>query len=392
MNDQRLIITSKDGNMYSTDIESLMKIREDNIVMKPAAYEENDNPHYEMLDENPHFKNIYFTKLIGETFIAIGMDRLVSFWNVNSYRVQYDFNIKCLGSKVTQVTTSPLEPQTFLMACNDHTMRLWNTGKKANRFITTILWKGLDKKKVRAIEFHPVEESIICITTETELSLMDVHAHTMVSEFQIRELYDGIQLFGRWMHRKVVEKIISSKFESNIKTLINKNKGYRSFLKNINPYSNGINSKFRKLNKKYQKEINPDYIYVSYVQNKGFVFADFKLGAVFCVNYNMEKFVSNLEVVDLMQEENVMIVFFGDKKGNMIVVKSVNNKFSHIYLFQIHTALITAIKANTKDQPKGTMLLATGSYDRSIKITKFKDYDSKTMKKTQFETLFLFKQ
>lgn len=29
MNDQRLIITSKDGNMYLTDVESLMKIKED---------------------------------------------------------------------------------------------------------------------------------------------------------------------------------------------------------------------------------------------------------------------------------------------------------------------------------------------------------------------------
>ena len=87
MNDQRIIITSKDGNMYLTDIESLMKVKEDKIVMRPAAYEDNENPYYEMLDENPHFKNIYFSKLIGETFIAIGMDRLVSFWKVNAYRV-----------------------------------------------------------------------------------------------------------------------------------------------------------------------------------------------------------------------------------------------------------------------------------------------------------------
>jgi len=73
--------------MYLTDIESLMKIKEDKIIMKPAAYEDNENPYYEMLDENPHFKNIYFAKLIGETFIAIGMDRLVSYWNVDPYRV-----------------------------------------------------------------------------------------------------------------------------------------------------------------------------------------------------------------------------------------------------------------------------------------------------------------
>jgi len=64
-------------------------------------------------------------------------------------------------------------------------MRLWNTGKKANRFITTILWKGLDKKKVRGLSFHPEEDSIVCIATENELALMDVHAHTMISEFKV---------------------------------------------------------------------------------------------------------------------------------------------------------------------------------------------------------------
>ena len=85
MNDQRIIVTSKDGNMYLTDIESLMKVKEDSITMKPAAYEENENPYYEMLDENPHFKNIYYAKLIDNTFIAIGMDRLVSYWKVNEY-------------------------------------------------------------------------------------------------------------------------------------------------------------------------------------------------------------------------------------------------------------------------------------------------------------------
>lgn len=110
MNDQRIIITSKDGNMYLTDVESLMKVKESKIIMKPAAYEDNENPFYEMLDENPHFKNIYFAKLIGETFVVIGMDRLISFWKVNPVRVSYDFNIKCLGSKTSCVAVSPLEP------------------------------------------------------------------------------------------------------------------------------------------------------------------------------------------------------------------------------------------------------------------------------------------
>ena len=200
--------------MYLTDVESLIKVKEDVVIMKPAAYENNETPVYEMLDENPHFKNIYFAKLIGDTFVVIGMDRLVSFWKVNSNKVQYDFNIKCLGSKASSVAVSPLDPSSFLLCCNDNTMRLWNTGKKVNRFITTILWKGLDKKRIKRIDFHPTEESIIAFTSDKELSLMDIHAHTLISEFKITEIYDGDVIYGKWLNREIVEKLVDPKFEN----------------------------------------------------------------------------------------------------------------------------------------------------------------------------------
>ena len=47
-----------------------------------------------------------------DTYVAIGMDRLVSFWRINKDRVQYDFNIKCLGSKVTKVAALTGDPVT----------------------------------------------------------------------------------------------------------------------------------------------------------------------------------------------------------------------------------------------------------------------------------------
>lgn len=75
-------------------------------------------------------------------------------------------------------------------------MRLWNTGKKSNRFITTILWKGLDKKRIKKIDFHPLEESIIAFSTDKEICLMDIHAHTVINEFKIGELYDGETLYA----------------------------------------------------------------------------------------------------------------------------------------------------------------------------------------------------
>ena len=434
LNDQRIILTSKDGNMYLTDIESLMKIKEDKLVVKPAAYEDNENPFYEMLDENPHFKNIYFSKLIGDTYVAIGMDRLVSFWRVSRYKVQYDFNIKCLGSKATKLAVSPLEPQSFLFSCNDRTMRLWNTGKKANRFVTTILWKGLDRRVVRELCFHPKEESIVVIVGEREIALMDIHAHTVISEFAIGEIHEGEVSFTRWLRRDVVEKFIDSRYEAEILKLIKSNKTYKSYLGEKSPPK--LASKFTVINNKYVKDLDKKYLFVAYVQNKGFLILDFRLGTIFCLNYKIERFVSSVEVVDLLEEKGVILTIFGDKKGNIFLIRFQNGKFDHLFLDNIHGALISTIKLNTlrlpgakKEDPqtgtdkKGTdnklqgkrllffseqdnaeqeavpkdtaevqarkeflepnpnkfkveendILFATGSYDRTIKIVRIKD-------------------
>ena len=390
MNDQRLVITSKDGNMYLTDIESLMKIKEDKIVMKPAAYEDDENPSYEMLDENPHFKNIYFSKLIGDTFIAIGMDRLCSFWRVNKFRIQYDFNIKCLGSKVTRMAVSPLEPQGFLLACNDSTMRLWNTGKKANRFVTTILWKGLDKKRMREMVFHPKEESIIVFTSERELGLMDIHAHTIISQFLIGDLHDNNIAFARWLPRNSVELLIESSFEYEIKKLIKGNKAYRTFLSE-KKHNNKISSKFLNVNNKYQKTIDPNYLYVTYLQNRGFIIADFKLGTIFCVNYKLEKFIASVDIVDLYATKKLFFVIFGDKKGNMFMIRSRKGRFDHVFLYDIHEGLITTVKAKAHTAYGKSLLIATGSYDKTVKITRMRDADAKMLHRENFENLFVFR-
>lgn len=106
-------------------------------------------------------------------------------------------------------------------------MRLWNTSKKTNRFITTILWKGLDKKRIKKIVFHPEEESIVALESDKDISLMDIHAHTVIKEFKIGELYDGEPAYAKWVKRSQVEKLIDSKFEACIKKMIKKNKGYK---------------------------------------------------------------------------------------------------------------------------------------------------------------------
>jgi WD40 repeat protein len=344
LNDQRIIVTSRDGNMYLTSIESLMKVKGDKLLIKPAAYEDSENPFYEMLDENPHFKNIYFAKLINQTFVAIGMDRLVSFWKVNSTKIQYDFNIKCLGSKATRIAFSSLEPQTYLFPCNDRTMRIWNTGKKMNRYVTTILWKGLDKYRIRELEFHPNDDSMVALVCEKEVVLMDIHAHTVVCQFLINDLSEGEAAFARWMPREVVEKLIDSKLDSEIRRILKSQKNYKTYLND--KCNTKFSSKFVVLNSKYGKEIHKDFLFVVFIQNKGFFVCDFKLGTVFLVNFRIERFVSAVEVVDRMRENKAVLFFFGDKKGHLIVVRCIGNKFDSVFVESVQSSLISCIRAN----------------------------------------------
>ena len=342
LNDQRIIITSKDGIMYLTDIESLMKVKDDKLIMKPSD-DEIDSPYYEMLDENPHFKNIYFSKLINNVFVSIGMDRLISFWTISRHKVQYEFNIKCLGSKVMKTAISPLEPQSFLVACNDSTMRNMNTGMKANRFFTTILWKNLEKKNFREIKFHPTEYGLVSVISDKQISLIDVHAHVVLSEFTINELNDGEIIFARWLKRSVVEVFIDSKFEKEISKVLQLNKAYKiSNEKTINK----INSKFNVIQKKYNRDIDKNYMFICYVQNRGFLVADFNLGTIFSLSYKFEKFVSSIEIINLIDEFKTFMFIFGDKKGKLFMVRQHDGKYDSIFLDGVHNGTISCLKLN----------------------------------------------
>lgn len=342
LNDQRIVLTGRDGRMYLTDIESLMKVKEDKLNVKPTD-EEIDNPYYEMLDENPHFKNIYFAKLVNGFFISIGMDRLISFWTVSRHKVQYEFNIKCLGSKVTKAAISPLEPQSFLLTCNDSTLRYMNTGQKANRFITTLLWKNLEKKTFREARFHPTELGLAALISDRQISLMDVHAHVVLSEFSISELGDGEILFARWLRRNIVEVFVDSRFEKEVLRVLQTNKAYR--LQNDRPNSR-VSAKFNVVHRKYNRELDKDYMFVCYVQNRGFFVADFNLGTVFALGYRLEKFVSAVEIVNLVDELKTIVFLFGDKKGKLIIVRQVAGRYDGAFVDGLHTGTVSVIRVN----------------------------------------------
>jgi hypothetical protein len=169
------------------------------------------------------------------------------------------------------------------------------------------------------------------------------------------------------------------------------------------------------------------------------------------VNYRIERFVSAVEIVDRIREKNAILFFFGDKKGNMIVVRNLGDRFDSLFVEGVHAALISTIRVNVgklgeaeakaeeiskqkkhdeaqeiKHKEKGfetpvkggfdalvpgsqdlilpenlprqgfggayhkdDLILASGSYDRSIKILIFKNAFQKTQLSQSSLTVFL---
>ena len=47
--------------------------------------------------------------------------------------------------------------------------------------------------------------------------------------------------------------------------MISKNKGYKQFIQNGGQSHTKLNSKFQLINKKYQKEINPKFLFMTFI-------------------------------------------------------------------------------------------------------------------------------
>ena len=123
-----LLLTGQMGEIYQISLP-LVKDGQ-TITLKPFSLDSlNDEP-YELLEENPHYKAIYFIDRFENMVISIGVDRKVTFWDYNEDTILYNFSINCLGGKVDFIVSSELERQYSVLVCRDNTIRIWDISKK----------------------------------------------------------------------------------------------------------------------------------------------------------------------------------------------------------------------------------------------------------------------
>lgn len=131
------------------------------------------------------------------------------------------------------------------------------------------------------------------------------------------------------------------------------------------------------MNKKYKKEVNQEYSFFCFLQNRGFVLADFRLGTTMVTGFRMERYISATEIFHAVPSsgsyKNVMLMILGDKKGNLVTISVRDGKYEHLFQGGMHNSLISVVRFAQFDAVSNSVKYATGSYDRFIKVFKVKN-------------------
>ena len=110
--------------------------------------------------------------------------------------------------------------------------------------------------------------------------------------------------------------------------------------------NNKINARFAVIQKKYNRELDKNYMFVFYVQNRGFFVADFNLGTIFSLSFKIEKFVSAIEIINLIDEFKTILFIFGDKKGKLLIIRRYDGKYDSVFVDNLHNGTVSTIKFN----------------------------------------------
>lgn len=122
-----LLLSGKTGEVYQINLSLVKESQE--LLLKPYSIDTFGEHPYELLEDNPHYKSIYFFRRFENKVVSIGVDRMITFWDYNDDTILQDFTINCLGGKITQIIKSPTEKQLAIMIGYDNTIRVWDIGK-----------------------------------------------------------------------------------------------------------------------------------------------------------------------------------------------------------------------------------------------------------------------
>jgi len=353
-----LLLTGQLGEIYQISIPLVQDGQ--TITLKPFSLESlNDEP-YELLEENPHYKAIYFIDRFENMVISIGVDRKVTFWDYNEDTILYSFSINCLGGKVDFIVESELEKQIAILVCRDNTIRIWDIAKKKNHFETLTLWKGLQNKVITHAAMHPTEEGLMAFATqENELTLYDLYTHSAIMTFEKQHLHVK---FMKWVPMIYLLTIYNDAMRNSLSRKTpqeTKDSQFECF--------------FSKFNRNHKKAIPADSILLVVSESYGILLVDFAKEGIIRMDIGSTQVLSFDLIHRTVGPLKQTLMAHGNKTGE-VVFNFCDSEFKQkdLRVKDAHTGSVSCIQFSKFID--GKLRAATGSYDRYINLYKITNF------------------
>lgn len=133
-----MLISGKAGEMYKVQYEELKATQ--TLNLKHLSAELDANSTYEVVERNPHYKQIYSINQFNHKeskknyLLTLSIDRQLCIWlnDVNNpvNDMLHLWDIKFLGGKINQISVSENAKNKIFLSCIDKTFRIWDLEKK----------------------------------------------------------------------------------------------------------------------------------------------------------------------------------------------------------------------------------------------------------------------
>lgn len=354
-----IIIAAKDGAIYYIDAFEIAKSNINKLNLFQNTSIDDSNGIFECLDENPHKNNLYFTGTYNNTLVVIGMDRIISFWNILDFSINYNFSIKCLSSKVTQIKSSK---NNILLVCKDKSLRIWDINRKNNYFYSNIITKNLNNKIINDLIYHKKDEGVAACISNNEIFLYNLYGNNLVSAFNVKNIDNAKFSSFLWINKKDIELFLLPSFSKIFISILNSD-----LYKNYNSKINNLKCGYIKYNTEFKTNLNNDYSLLTFSNYFGFLFFDFNLGNVFEIKTGLEGIITASNFINL-DDINVTFFVLGDKRGNVIIIRMDQNSIYYYIKENCCNNNITGITFSKYNKDSTTLKFAVGSNERIIEL------------------------
>lgn len=393
---KQLLISGKLGELYQIWIPQVQSAKnnkklnfrpfeEINASEEEEKKEEDEEELYDIVEDNPHQKNIYYIAVgkfqgVG-LVITIGIDRKICIWNQNPVGIiKLDTFIPCIGGRVNLLRASPSKPGNILCACGDGTLKIWNLNNKENKFFTISAWREIPSHfHMKSIAFDPKAEPTVAFSGETTnprgskgssstlIGVYDLFDQVMDQVISAEFLLD-IEFF-KWMPVQILSLLDSPGFSEHLYRLFGRSAGknQKRGPKTREPRPI-INWRVTNQKNSSHKRISAGFVVLFYARGFGFYCLTPQTSQIEPISDGSELLGEVVDMTFLPQKERVVLVETNRFGSITFFSWDALNKFSSQTFSNVHNQFVSTLEFAPLFEKSPVFLCAAGSFDRKISL------------------------